>query len=89
MPYSGRSIPDVSFDADPNTGFAVYDSYDFGASTPWDQVGGTSLACPAWAGLIAIVNQERVDSGGPTLDGPTQTLPALLQTVQRSREVQQ
>jgi len=72
-----RTNPDVSFDADPATGVAVYDSYDFGASTPWVQVGGTSLSCPSWAGLMAIVNQERVDSGGTTLDGPTQTLPAL------------
>ena len=72
-----RTIPDVSFDADPNTGVAIYDSYDFGAGTPWIQIGGTSLSCPCWAGLIAIVNQERVDAGGTTLDGPTQTLPAL------------
>ena len=72
-----RTIPDVSFDADPNTGVAIYDSYDFGAGTPWVQIGGTSLSCPCWAGLIAIVNQERVDTGGTTLDGPTQTLPAL------------
>ena len=72
-----RTIPDVSFDADPDTGVAIYDSYDFGAGTPWMQVGGTSLSCPCWAGLIAIVNQERVDAGGTTLDGPTQTLPAL------------
>ncbi|MBV8609494.1 MAG: S53 family peptidase [Singulisphaera sp.] len=72
-----RTILDVSFDADPKTGVAVYDSYDFGAGTPWIQVGGTSLSCPCWAGLIAIVNQERVDAGGTTLDGPTQTLPAL------------
>ena len=77
LPYSGRSIPDVSFDADPNTGVAIYDSYDFGTATPWVQIGGTSLACPCWAGLMAIVNQERVDSGGTTLDGPTQTLPML------------
>ena len=25
-----RQIPDVAFDADPNTGVAVYDSYDYG-----------------------------------------------------------
>ena len=27
--------PRISFDSDPNTGVAVYDSYDFGGSTPW------------------------------------------------------
>ena len=77
LPYSNRSIPDVSFDADPDTGVAVYDSYDFGADTPWMQIGGTSLSSPCWAGLIAITNQLRVATGGTTLDGPTQTLPAL------------
>ena len=72
-----RTIPDVSFDADPNTGVAVYDSYNNGSTTPWSQVGGTSLAAPCWAGLIAVANQGRVAQGGTTLDGPSQTLPAL------------
>jgi len=75
---SGRTIPDVAFDASPNTGVAVYDSYnDINGSGPWEQVGGTSLAAPSWAGLIAIADQGRVAAGGTTLTGPTQTLPAL------------
>ncbi len=45
--------------------------------TPCFQVAGTSLAAPCWAGLIAIANQGRVAAGGTTLDGPSQTLPAL------------
>ncbi|WP_422926492.1 hypothetical protein [Singulisphaera sp. PoT] len=77
LPYNFRSIPDVSFIADPNTGVAIYDSYDNGTSTPWEQIGGTSLSSPAWAGLIAIINQERVEFGDSILDGPTQTLPML------------
>jgi hypothetical protein len=74
-----RTIPDVSFDADPSTGVAVYDSYNNGSSTPWDLLpaGGASLASTGWAGLIAIADQGRVAAGGTTLDGPTQTLPAL------------
>ena len=40
-------------------------------------MGGTSLAAPAWAALIAIADQGRVAVGGTTLDGATQTLPAL------------
>ena len=73
-----RTVPDVAFDADPNTGVAVYDSYNnTDNSGPWVEVGGTSLATPAWAGLIAIANQGRVLAGGTTLDGPGQTLPAL------------
>ncbi len=73
-----RTIPDVAWDADPNTGVAIYDSYnDTDNSGPWVVGGGTSLAAPSWAGLIAIVNQGRVLAGGTTLDGPSQTLPAL------------
>jgi hypothetical protein len=73
-----RTVPDVAFDADPNTGVAVYDSYNnTDNSGPWVEVGGTSLGAPAWAGLIAIANQGRVLAGATTLDGPTQTLPAL------------
>ncbi len=72
-----RTIPDVAFDADPATGVAIFDSTDFGASTPWDQIGGTSFACPAWAGIIAIADQDRAQLGLGTLDGATQTLPKL------------
>ena len=70
-----RTIPDVAFDADPNTGVQIYDSYD--QANPCFQMGGTSLAAPCWAGLIAIADQGRVAAGGTTLDGPSQTLPAL------------
>jgi subtilase family serine protease len=73
-----RTIPDVAFDAAPNTGVAVYDSYNnTNGHGPWEQVGGTSLSAPSWAGLIAIADQGRVAAGGTTLTGPTQTLPAL------------
>ena len=68
-------------DADPATGVAVYDSYnDTDSSGPWVAVGGTSLATPIWAGLIAIANQGRVSEGGTTLNSssnPTQTLNAI------------
>ena len=77
LSYTNRSIPDVSFVADPNTGVAVYDSFSNGGATPWVQVGGTSLSAPCWGGLIAIVNQERLVAGDSILDGPTQTIPLL------------
>ncbi|HLN26793.1 MAG TPA: hypothetical protein VK395_03555, partial [Gemmataceae bacterium] len=77
-----RTNPDVAFDADPNSGVAVCDSYDFGTSTPWIQVGGTSLATPMWSGVMAILNQARAISGEPSLYGGTQTLPALYQLPQ-------
>ena len=70
-----RTIPDVSMDA--NTPVAIYDSYDLGSSTPWGGVIGTSLAAPMWAGIIAIADQGRKLANLPSLDGATQTLPAI------------
>jgi sugar lactone lactonase YvrE len=72
-----RTIPDVSFDADPNSGVSVYDSYDNGSADPWETVGGTSLSAPSWAGLVAIVDQGRSVFGLSSLDGPTGTLPGI------------
>ncbi|HUO06990.1 MAG TPA: Ig-like domain repeat protein [Phycisphaerae bacterium] len=72
-----RTIPDVAFDADPSTGVAVYDSYNNGTSTPWEVLGGTSVAAPAWAGLFAVADQGRVLAGEGTLDSRTNTLPLL------------
>jgi hypothetical protein len=73
---SQRLSADVSADADGNSGVYVYDSFITGG--PWWQVGGTSLATPLWAGMIAIANQGRVLAGEGTLNGPTsQILPML------------
>ena len=71
-----RSVPDVSFVADPSTGAAVYDSWD-SPSSPWIQIGGTSLSAPMWAGVIAIVNQGRALAGKRSLNGVKQTIPML------------
>jgi subtilase family serine protease len=72
-----RAAPDVAFDADPNSGVAVYDSYNNGTSYPWSLVGGTSFSAPAWAGILAIADQGRALQGAATLDGATGTLPAV------------
>ena len=58
-------------------GIAIYDSFNNFFGDPWNQFGGTSLATPLWAGLVAIADQGRVLAGGTTLDGASQTLPAL------------
>jgi len=55
---SGRGTPDVSYNADPNTGFYVYDSFVAGGGG-WFQVGGTSAGAPQWAALIALADQSR------------------------------
>src|SRR4029079_9808149 len=72
-----RTSPDVAFVADPSTGVAVYDSYNWGTGTPWIQVGGTSLSAPAWASIIAVADQGRALAGFGALDGFAQTLPQL------------
>jgi hypothetical protein len=66
-----RTNPDVAFDADPSTGVGVVDSYGYGG---WVQVGGTSLAAPAWASVLSIVNQGRSTAG---LGNVTQTPAAI------------
>ena len=54
-----RGIPDVSYNADPATGFPVYDSTTYSGQSGWFQVGGTSAGAPQWAALIAIANAKR------------------------------
>jgi subtilase family serine protease len=69
-----RTTPDVAYDADPNTGFYVYDTYQAGG---WYAIGGTSAGAPQWAALIAIADQGRALAGRGALDGPSQTIYAL------------
>jgi kumamolisin len=56
--YNGlREIPDVSADADPNTGYSIY------SGGSWVELGGTSLASPLWAGIAALNNQYALAYG--------------------------
>ena len=48
-----RNVPDISFDADPNTGYNIYVQGSF------QVYGGTSCAAPIWAGFTALVNNYR------------------------------
>jgi len=49
----GRGVPDVAGDAAPDTGYNVLFDGQSGV------VGGTSAVAPLWAGLIALLNQQR------------------------------
>jgi subtilase family serine protease len=49
-----RAVPDVSFDADPNTGVGVYDTTPYNGFIGWFQVGGTSLGAPSWAAISSL-----------------------------------
>jgi subtilase family serine protease len=48
---SGRTDNDVSSDANPSTGVAIYDTYDQGG---WLEVGGTSVSSPTIASVFAL-----------------------------------
>jgi subtilase family serine protease len=50
-----RTVADVSADADPNTGVAVYDTYHTGG---WLVFGGTSVASPIVASVYALAGNE-------------------------------
>ncbi len=52
---SFRAMNDVSADADPNTGAAIYDS-----AHGWMQVGGTSLAAPLIAGVYGLAANANI-----------------------------
>ena len=48
-----RATPDVSLDADPNSGVSVYDSTSYYGQSGWFTVGGTSASSPMWAARSA------------------------------------
>jgi kumamolisin len=54
-----REVPDVSADADPNTGYAIF------WKGSWIGIGGTSAAAPTWAGFTALVNGSSGCGGTP------------------------
>src|SRR3954447_7403370 len=68
VPESARGVPDIAMQASPRTGALVYLSLppdgnggmacgSAPCSTGWYDIGGTSLATPEWAGLVAIAAQ--------------------------------
>jgi hypothetical protein len=64
-------------DADPNTGVAVVLITPSNAHASWQLIGGTSLSVQLFAGVLAVADQGRALAGLGTLDGASQTLPAL------------
>ena len=74
-----RGVPDVGLQASSTTGALVYLSLPpdgqrglicgkVPCSTGWYDIGGTSLSCPQWAGLVAIADQ--LNGGGLGLINP-------------------
>ena len=64
-PYVKRSYPDVSFNADPASGQAIW-AHQSGTAG-WLVIGGTSMAAPQWSGYLALVGEARAAKGKTTL----------------------
>jgi hypothetical protein len=58
-----RAVSDVAFNADPNTGQYTAVMSPGSATVQWISAGGTSLATPQWAGLVAIGRALRLQAG--------------------------
>jgi len=69
MTGSHRGVPDISSDADPNTGVAVYDSTSYQGYSGWMVFGGTSVSSPCMAGMVNV--------SGLTFTSTTQFLTTL------------
>jgi subtilase family serine protease len=56
---SNRVEPDISMDADIQTGMLIGETQDFKGTAKYDQyrIGGTSLASPLFAGVMAVSDQ--------------------------------
>jgi subtilase family serine protease len=74
--FGARLNPDVAYDANPSTGFAVINAGRLYT------VGGTSAGAPQWAGLFAIANQARQAAGLSPLNSsdPQEALKTLYQS---------
>jgi subtilase family serine protease len=73
-----RTTPDVAYDADPSTGFYVYNTAGLKAGqSGWWAYGGTSAGAPQWAALIALADQGRAYAGKGSLTNAQATLYGL------------
>ncbi|MYM26378.1 peptidase S53 [Duganella sp. FT135W] len=76
-----RTVADVAFNADPNSGQYVAVIASGSSTVKWTSVGGTSLATPQWAGLVAVANALRAVNGKAALAAPHAALYTNISTV--------
>jgi subtilase family serine protease len=62
-----RTVSDVAFNANPNTGQYVALTAKGSTITNWNAYGGTSISAPQWAGLVAMANARRALAAKATL----------------------
>ena len=79
-----REVPDVTADADPNTGYSVYCTVTAAgcSSSGWIEVGGTSAAAPLWTSLITDTNEYLAGLSKPTFGSASAELYTLFNTAQ-------
>jgi subtilase family serine protease len=79
-----REVPDVSADADPNTGYSIYCTVLVAGcvSSGWLEVGGTSAGAPLWTALTADTNEYLAGLGKPTLGSASVWIYQLFNTTQ-------
>ena len=58
-----REVPDVSANADPNTGLMI--NWSGAGGDGWGALGGTSIASPLWAALVALADALPACGGRP------------------------
>jgi len=80
IPSNARGVPDVGLQASSRTGALVYLTLPPDGlsglicpggdpcSTGWYDIGGTSLSCPQWSGIVALADQ--LNGGGLGLINP-------------------
>jgi len=76
-----RSVNDVAFNANPATGQYVAVMTPGSSAVNWVSAGGTSLATPQWAGLLALANANRALNGMAALGQPHALLYTQIATV--------
>jgi len=76
-----RTVADVAFNADPKSGQYVAVIASGSSTVKWTSIGGTSLATPQWAGLIAVANALRAQNGKAALAAPHAALYTQIATV--------
>jgi subtilase family serine protease len=76
-----RTVSDVAFNANPNTGQYVALTAQGSSTTTWNAYGGTSIGAPQWAGLVAVANARRAAAAKALLGDFHATLYQAIATV--------
>jgi subtilase family serine protease len=76
-----RNVADVSFNANPYTGQYVAVISPGSSTASWLSAGGTSLASPQWAAIMAVADALRAQAGAAAIGQPHATLYGNISTV--------